>query len=70
MISRHGKVLVEGPQNEAVAIDVEVVPRTGSTPFVTLGNWLVVVLVLFIMLWRWLIIRFQTGSELGQTENT
>ena len=70
MISRHGKVLVEGPQNEAIAIDVEVVPRTGSTPFVTLGNWLVVVLVLFIMLWRWLIIRFQKGSEQGLAENT
>ena len=69
MISRHGKVLVEGPQNEAIAIDVEVEPRSGSTPFVTLGNWLVVVLVLFIMLWRWLKIRFQNGSEQGQTEN-
>ena len=69
MISRDGKVLVEGPQNEAIAIDVEVEPRSGSTPFVTLGNWLVVVLVLFIMLWRWLKIRFQNGSEQGQTEN-
>ncbi len=59
MISRHGEVLVRGPQNEAAAIDVEVVPRTGSTPFVTVGNWLAVMLVLLVMFWRWIAIRFR-----------
>ena len=53
MISRYGKIVVEGPQAEAVAIDVEVVPRTGSTPFVVVGNWLAVILALLIVVWRW-----------------
>jgi apolipoprotein N-acyltransferase len=58
MISRHGEIVVYGPQHEAVALDVEVVPRSGSTLFVTVGNWLVVALVLLILLWRWVAIRF------------
>jgi len=59
MISRHGEIMVQGPQSEAVAIDVEVVPRTGSTPFVVLGNWLAVALALSIMFLRWLAVRFR-----------
>lgn len=62
MISREGEVLVRGPQHEAVAIDVEVVPRSGSTPFVVVGNWLVVALVLLVMFWRWLTIRVRHES--------
>lgn len=59
MISGSGKVMVRGPQNEEVAMDVEVVPRAGSTPFVIVGNWLAVSLALLIMLWRWVTIRFR-----------
>jgi apolipoprotein N-acyltransferase len=59
MISRTGKVMVRGPQHEEVAIDVEVVPRAGATPFVVVGNWLAVSLAILIMFWRWVTIRFR-----------
>ncbi len=49
-ISARGEVIVQGPQFEATAIDVMVTPRTGVTPFVTLGHWPAVCLALFMML--------------------
>ena len=44
LIDYRGNVVQQGPQFEAVALDVEVTPREGSTPFVTLGDWLAVLL--------------------------
>lgn len=42
LISRHGQVVEQGAQFEEMAMDVDVVPRHGSTPYVLVGNWLVV----------------------------
>ncbi len=49
LISRHGQVLEQGEQFEAMAMDVEVVPRHGSTPYVLVGNWLVVSVGFFLV---------------------
>lgn len=53
LISERGEVLQHGPQFEAMALDVEVTPRSGSTPFVTVGNRLVVVLALLMLFVAW-----------------
>ncbi len=44
LIDHRGRIVQQGPQFEAVAIDVEVTPREGITPYVQLGDWLAVLL--------------------------
>lgn len=53
LISERGEIVVQGPQFEATAIDVTVIPRTGNTPFVTLGHWPAVGLAFLMMLVNW-----------------
>ena len=50
LIDYRGHVVQRGPQFEAVAIDVEVTPRQGATPYVTLGDWLAVLLSVAMLL--------------------
>lgn len=57
LIDYRGKVLKQGPQFEVVAIDVEVTPREGITPYVTLGDWLVVLLSALMLLAGWVLAR-------------
>ena len=62
LISHHGEILQQGPQFEAVAINVDVTPRTGSTPFVSVGNWLVVTLALLMLLLHLGLVRHNRGA--------
>lgn len=54
LIDHRGKVVEQGPQFEAVAIDVEVIPREGVTPYVSLGDWLAVLLSAVLLLIGWI----------------
>ena len=53
LIDYRGQVVQRGAQFEAVAIDVEVTPREGSTPYVTLGDWLAVLLATAMLIAGW-----------------
>ena len=53
LISERGEIVQQGPQFETVALNVDVVPRKGSTPFVMVGNWLVVVIALLMLVFGW-----------------
>ncbi len=53
LIDYRGRVVEQGPQFEAVAIDVEVTPREGTTPYVRLGDWLAVLLSAVLLLIGW-----------------
>lgn len=57
LIDYRGHIVSEGPQFEALAIDVEVTPRQGSTPYVKIGDWLVVALATIMLLIAWLLGR-------------
>ena len=48
-----GEILESGPQFEAVTMTAQVEPRKGATPYVRVGNWLVltVCILLFALLW-------------------
>lgn len=54
LIDHRGRIVKQGPQFEALAIDVEVTPREGITPYVTLGDWLAVLLSALMLLTGWL----------------
>jgi len=54
LIDYRGKVVERGPQFEAMAIDVEVAPREGVTPYVKLGDWLAVLLSVVMLLIGWI----------------
>ncbi len=46
IVNEKGKVLTTAPQYEAVAITGFAVPMKGATPYVKMGNWLIVPLML------------------------
>lgn len=50
LISERGEIVQQGPQFKTTSINVDVTPRSGSTPFVTVGNWLVVSLAVLMLL--------------------
>ncbi len=57
-ISARGEILSRAAQFQQAAIDVEVVPRSGSTPYVRMGDWLAVggallMLLLFFAIDQW-----------------
>jgi apolipoprotein N-acyltransferase len=57
-ISARGEILSRAPQFQQSAIDVEVIPRSGSTPYVRVGDWLAVgaamlLLLLFFAIDQW-----------------
>ncbi len=49
-ISARGEILSSAAQFQQTAIDVEVTPRSGSTPYVEVGDWLAVGAALLMML--------------------
>lgn len=53
IIGPDGKILEQGPQFETVILTMQVEPRSGSTPYVGVGNWLIlsVCFLLFMVLW-------------------
>ncbi len=53
LINHRGKIVEQGPQFEAVAIDVVVTPREGVTPYVKLGDWLAVLSSVLLLLIGW-----------------
>ncbi len=53
LIDYRGNIVQQGPQFEAVALDVVVTPREGSTPFVALGDWLAVLLAVAMLALGW-----------------
>lgn len=53
LISERGEIVQQGPQFETVSLNVDVVPRSGSTPFVTVGNWLVVIISMLMLMLSW-----------------
>lgn len=57
LIDYRGNIVSQGPQFEAVAIDVKVTPRQDTTPFVKVGDWLAVGLALAMLLSGWLFSR-------------
>lgn len=61
LINYRGKIVEQGPQFEAAALDVEVIPREGVTPYVMLGDWLAVILSAVMLLAGWL-----TGRKTDQ----
>jgi len=63
LIDYRGKVVERGPQFEAMAIDVEVAPREGVTPYVKLGDWLAVLLSVVMLLIGWITGRFTGRSS-------
>jgi len=46
VIDYRGEVVARSPQFEELVLRAEVVPRAGATPYVRVGNWLVVALAL------------------------
>ena len=52
-IGPDGEILESGPQFEAVTMTMPVQPRKGATPYVRVGNWLVlgICVLLFVGLW-------------------
>ncbi|MBU0653838.1 MAG: apolipoprotein N-acyltransferase [Gammaproteobacteria bacterium] len=46
IINEKGKVMTTGPQYKAVAISGYAVPMSGATPYVKMGNWLIIPLML------------------------
>ena len=57
LIDHRGTVVTQGPQFEAVAIDVTVTPRQGITPYVRVGDWLSVGLAVLMLAFAWLLRR-------------
>ncbi len=41
-IGPHGEIIDTGPQFQPVSLSATLVPRSGSTPYVVTGNWLVI----------------------------
>ena len=62
LIDYRGKINATGAQFEPVAIDVVVTPRQGSTPYVTVGDWLAVALAIVMLLAGWIMHR-RTKTE-------
>jgi len=54
LIDHHGGIVKQGPQFEAVAIDVTVTPRQGITPYVRVGDWLAIGLSVLMLVFAWL----------------
>ena len=54
LIDHHGSIVTQGPQFEAVAIDVTVTPRQGITPYVRVGDWLATGLAVLMLVVAWL----------------
>lgn len=52
-IGPDGEILEKGPQFEPVTMTMQVEPRAGSTPYASVGNWLIlsVCFLLFAVLW-------------------
>ena len=50
-IGPDGSLIASGPQFEYLALSHDVVPRTGSTPYVSLGNWPVMTVCLVLIGW-------------------
>ena len=63
LIDYRGHVVQRGSQFEAAALDVAVTPRQGSTPFVTLGDWLAVLLAAAMLLAGWLLGRRANADD-------
>jgi apolipoprotein N-acyltransferase len=53
-IDARGEVLAKGAQFEPVQMSGNVQPRSGTTPYVRLGNWPVVSLSLLVLVGFWL----------------
>lgn len=63
LISERGEILKQGPQFETTAINVDVTPRSGSTPFVSVGNWLVVILAALMLLIHVCAVRYHRARS-------
>jgi len=61
LIDYQGNVVTQGSQFEALALNVTVTPRQGSTPYVRLGDWLAVGLAIVMQLVSWLFGRRVTA---------
>jgi len=57
LIDEHGRLIKTTPQFEQVVMQGEVVPFSGATPFVRMGNWPVLIVM-------WLILVVLTGSAI------
>jgi len=53
-IGPDGKILKKGPQFEAAIMTMQVEPRQGGTPYVRVGNWLVLSICLVLLAALWL----------------
>jgi apolipoprotein N-acyltransferase len=50
-IGPKGELLDMAPQFESATITIDVIPHTGSTPYVRTGNWPVITLLCGILAW-------------------
>lgn len=50
LIDYHGKIVTQGAQFEPVAINIDMTPRTGVTPYVNVGDWLAVGIAVLLLL--------------------
>ena len=62
-IDYRGRIIKSVPQFEAGAIDVEVIPRSGTTPYVVVGDWLAVILSVVFLLVGWQTSRRSSWRE-------
>ncbi len=53
-IGPDGKILKKGPQFEAAIMTMQVQPRRGGTPYVSVGNWLVLSICFLLLAALWL----------------
>jgi len=64
VINRKGDIVKQLPRFTAAALTAEIQPRRGATPYVTMGNGLIVLLMfstlIGVMIWRWRMRRRQT----------
>jgi apolipoprotein N-acyltransferase len=65
VVDRKGHIVQRLPQFTAAVLTAEIQPRRGATPYVTMGNGLVVLLMLStllgVLLWRWQARRAQAA---------
>jgi len=50
LIDHHGSIVEQGAQFEPVAINIDMTPRTGVTPYVRVGDWLAVGVAVLLLL--------------------
>ncbi|OED36498.1 apolipoprotein N-acyltransferase [Chromatiales bacterium (ex Bugula neritina AB1)] len=64
LISAKGQIVEQGPQFEATSLTVDVIPRSGNTPFVFFGHTLAIGLATVLLLLNWLLLkRCETSVE-------